>query len=153
MQLTDLLTVDRINCCDNSSSKKRVLEKISRTIAANQESLDKNTIFDSLISRERLGSTGLGHGVAIPHGRVNGCNQTIGALFTLEQGIDFGAMDNQNVDLLFALLIPENSTEEHLQILAKLAEMFSDTEFVEQLRKTRDAETLLDEIKGWQARH
>jgi len=153
MQLTDLLTLDRINCCDQTSSKKRVLEKISGTLAAKQESLNKNTIFDSLISRERLGSTGLGHGVAIPHGRVKECNQTIGALFTLEHGIDFGATDNQDVDLLFALLIPENSTDEHLQILAKLAEMFSDTKFVAQLRKARDAKTLLDEIRGWQARH
>lgn len=153
MQLTDLLTLDRINCCNQTSSKKRVLEKISGTLAAKQESLDKNTIFDSLISRERLGSTGLGHGVAIPHGRVKECHQTIGALFTLEHGIDFGATDNQDVDLLFALLIPENSTDEHLQILAKLAEMFSDTKFVAQLRKARDAKTLLDEIKGWQAGH
>jgi PTS system nitrogen regulatory IIA component len=153
MQLTELLTPDRIDCHAHNGSKKRVLERISAMLAAPEAGLEKNAIFESLFARERLGSTGLGHGVAIPHGRIKECEQTIGALITLEHGIDFDARDNQAVDLLFALLIPENSTDEHLQILAKLAEMFSDRTFVSRLREASDADTLMDEIKNWQALH
>ena len=153
MQLSELLTPDRIDCRAHSGSKKRVLERISAMLAVPEAALDKNAIFESLFSRERLGSTGLGHGVAIPHGRIKECDQTVGALVTLENGIDFDAMDNQKVDLLFALLIPENSTDEHLQILAKLAEMFNDQDFVSRLREAMDADTLMDEIKNWQALH
>lgn len=150
MQLTDLLAPERICCGSRAGSKKRVLEQISGLIAESQEALEKNEVFDSLLSRERLGSTGLGHGVAIPHGRIKGSDKAIGALVTLEHGIDFDAMDNQDVDLLFAVLVPENATDEHLQILAKLAEMFSDAELLERMRKAEDATTLLNEIRNWQ---
>jgi PTS system nitrogen regulatory IIA component len=153
MQLTDLLVPERVSCDNQASSKKRVLETLSEMIAQGQETLDKNEVFDSLLSRERLGSTGLGHGVAIPHGRLKESDKTIGAFIKLEEGIDYDAMDQQPVDLLFALLVPEHSTEEHLQLLAKLAEMFSDADVVKRLRKAHSSTALLDIVEEWQTRH
>ncbi len=135
MQLSDLLTVDRIACNVGAASKKRVLEQLSELIvSAPETTLSQMEIFDSLIARERLGSTGLGHGVAIPHGRVKASDKTVGAFIKLESGVDYDAVDQQPVDLLFGLLVPEHSTEEHLQLLASMAEMFSDSGFLNRLR-------------------
>ncbi len=153
MQLTELLTPARISCNSHATSKKRVLEQLSALLTEDQTSIGKKEVFDSLISRERLGSTGLGHGVAIPHGRVKNSDKTIGAFIKLEQGIDFDAADKQSVDLLFALLVPENSTNEHLDILAKLAEMFSDAGLIQRLREADDSASLLKEISDWQTGH
>jgi len=153
MQLTDLLVPERISCDNNASSKKRVLELLSEMIAVGQDTLDKTEVFDSLLSRERLGSTGLGHGVAIPHGRLKESDKTIGAFIKLQDGIDYDAMDHQPVDLLFALLVPEQSTDEHLQLLAKLAEMFSDAEVVNRLRSAHTTAALLNIVQEWQTRH
>jgi PTS system nitrogen regulatory IIA component len=153
MQVAELLNLDRISCNTQSASKKRVLEQLSQLLAANQETLTQNQVFDSLISRERLGSTGLGHGVAIPHGRLKESDTTLAAFIKLQEGIDFDASDNQPVDLLFALLVPEEATDEHLQLLAQLARMFSDEELVRQLRSAPDAHSLLTTIQEWQGRH
>ncbi len=150
MQVAELLDLDRISCNSQSASKKRVLEQLSQLLAANQETLSQNQVFDSLLSRERLGSTGLGHGVAIPHGRMKESDHTLAAFIKLQQGVDFDASDNQPVDLLFALLVPEEATEEHLQLLAQLARMFSDAALVQQLRNAADAHSLLTIIKEWQ---
>lgn len=149
MQVSELLDLDRISCNLHAVSKKRVLEQLSQLIADSQTDLSPTQVFDSLLSRERLGSTGLGHGVAIPHARVKNNGKTIAALIKLQQGIDYDAIDNQPVDLIFALLVPENSTEEHLQLLAQLAEMFSDKEFVSRLRASPDARALLDNLQAW----
>jgi PTS system nitrogen regulatory IIA component len=153
MQVAELLNLDRISCNTQSASKKRVLEQLSQLLAANQETLKQSQIFDSLLSRERLGSTGLGHGVAIPHGRLKESKATLAAFIKLQEGIDFDASDNQPVDLLFALLVPEEATDEHLQLLAQLARMFSDKELVQQLRAAPDARSLLTTIQEWQGRH
>lgn len=150
MQVAELLELDRISCNTQSASKKRVLEQLSQLLAANQETLSQNQVFDSLLSRERLGSTGLGHGVAIPHGRMKESDNTLAAFIKLQQGVDFDASDNQPVDLLFALLVPEEATEEHLQLLAQLARMFSDGALVKQLRDAPDARSLLTIIQEWQ---
>ncbi len=150
MQVAELLDLDRISCNTQSASKKRVLEQLSQLLAANQETLSQNQVFDSLLSRERLGSTGLGHGVAIPHGRMKESDNTLAAFIKLQQGVDFDASDNQPVDLLFALLVPEEATEEHLQLLAQLARMFSDEALVQQLRDSPDARSLLTTIQEWQ---
>ena len=150
MQVAELLELDRIRCNTQSASKKRVLEQLSQLLAANQETLSQNQVFDSLLSRERLGSTGLGYGVAIPHGRMKESDNTLAAFIKLQQGVDFDASDNQPVDLLFALLVPEEATEEHLQLLAQLARMFSDGALVKQLRDAPDAHSLLTIIQEWQ---
>ncbi len=134
MLIRDILTSERTACAVEATSKKKVLEKISELIASAETSLTQAEIFDCLLARERLGSTGLGHGVALPHGRVKHGERTLGAFIRMREAIDYDAVDHQPVDLLFALLVPENSTEEHLQILSQLAEMFSNEDFRAQLR-------------------
>ncbi|MEN8170253.1 MAG: PTS IIA-like nitrogen regulatory protein PtsN [Pseudomonadota bacterium] len=153
MQVAELLDLEHISCNTQSASKKRVLEQLSQLLSANQEALSQNQVFDSLLSRERLGSTGLGHGVAIPHGRLKQNDATLAAFIKLQQGVDFDASDNQPVDLLFGLLVPEEATEEHLQLLAQLARMFSDEQLVKQLRASPDAHSLFSAIQEWQKQH
>lgn len=150
MHISQLLSADRVACCAQSASKKRVLEQLSGLIASGQADLSQTEVFDSLIARERLGSTGLGHGVAIPHGRVKNGTRTVGAFVKLSQPVDFDSVDGQPVDLLFGLLVPEQSTEEHLQLLAQLAQMFSDPEFVARLRQSDSAAGLYQLISQWQ---
>ncbi len=151
MHIADLLTADRVACGDPSASKKRVLEQMSKLIAGGQQALNQTEVFDSLIARERLGSTGLGHGVAIPHGRVKNGTETVGAFIQLQTPIDFDAVDGEPVDLLFGLLVPEQSTQEHLELLAQLAEMFSDAQFVSGLRAAGSSADLHARLSQWQA--
>ncbi len=150
MKISDILSPERIRCAASPTSKKRALEEVGALLLNADASLTQGEIFDSLLSRERLGSTGLGHGVAIPHGRVDSATSTIGAFLQLGQGIDFDAIDDQPVDLLFGLLVPAESTEEHLQILAQLAKMFSDKKFCEQLRHSNNNEELYTLLSNWQ---
>lgn len=145
MQLSELLTPERIACNLSSQSKKRLLETVSEIISSDIQNVTPNEVFDCLLNRERLGGTGIGHGVAIPHGRLQNIDHAIGAFIKLEQAVDFDAIDNQPVDLIFALLVPENSTEEHLQVLAKIAGMFNDESIRQQLRQAPD-KTALEQI-------
>ena len=140
MQISDILQPERIVCQRDSTSKKRSLELLSELLAGALPDFAGGEIFDSLIGRERLGSTGLGKGVALPHGRLSGLKKPIGAMAILKHGTDFDAIDHNPVDLLFALLVPEESTDEHLQILAHLATMFSNQEFCAKLRSCNSSE-------------
>jgi PTS system nitrogen regulatory IIA component len=124
MKFGNLIKIDQIRLNIQTSSKKKALEAISEIITENYPEYKTNTIFETLIERERLGSTGIGYGVALPHGRLSNFTDTIGVFISLSKGIDFNAIDKQPIRLLFALLVPENSTSEHLEILAKLAEFF-----------------------------
>ncbi|HHM05621.1 MAG TPA: PTS IIA-like nitrogen-regulatory protein PtsN [Gammaproteobacteria bacterium] len=135
MEITELITPERVACGEAAGSKKKALEIISALIARADSRLVETEIFDALVARERLGSTGLGHGVALPHGRLASLDRTLGAFVRLDTGVDFDAADRQPVDLLFAMVVPEASTEEHLQILAKLARMFGDPVFRQRLRE------------------
>ncbi len=153
MQLADIITPERIACDTSAGSKKRALELLSELIAGGQDNMTTGEVFDSLLNRERLGGTGLGHGVAIPHGRLHSSDKTIGAFIKLEQGVDFDAIDHQPVDILFALMVPEHSTEEHLQTLAMLAAMFNDETLREKIRQTRTAQELYQLMLDWQATH
>lgn len=148
MLLANLLTVDRIRCNAQAASKKRVLEQLGALLAGGA-SLTPTEVFNSLLSRERLGSTGLGHGVAIPHARMKGNELTAAAFIKLEQGVDFDAVDGEPVDLVFGLLVPEASTEEHLTLLAHLAEMFSDKAFVVRLRAAASNEEIHRLLTQW----
>lgn len=151
MQFQELLSVDTIACDVDAQSKKRALECLSSLIADQQSNISSSEVFDSLINREKLGSTGIGHGAAIPHGRLDNCDTTIAAFIRLKQGIDFDAIDSQPVDLLFALIVPVESTNEHLQTLALLASMFNDQSIREKLRKASSAEAMLQLLTDWQA--
>jgi PTS system nitrogen regulatory IIA component len=154
MQLADIITPERVVSKVRATSKKRALETISDIIATNSNTkLGANDIFDSLIARERLGTTAINHGVAIPHGRVKNSMDTIGAFVQLTDGIDCDAMDHQAVKLMFALLVPEESTEEHLQLLARLANMFNNEELREQLLTAKDSQMLYDLLIQWDQSH
>ena len=148
MQINQLIAPDRVICLSDISSKKRVLEELSRLLGQAAVGLDPADIFNRLIERERLGSTGLGHGVALPHARIGENDATIGAFIKLDKGVDFDSPDHEPADLLFALLVPEAHTDEHLQILASLAGMFSDAEFCDSLRQCQTSEELSDKIKS-----
>ena len=149
MNITDLITRERIVCDSEVTSKKRVIEVLSELLATGQADLTPRLIFDSLIGRERLGSTGLGHGVALPHGRFNPIQQAIGAFIKIGKGVDFDAIDREPVDLVFGLLVPDHYTDEHLKILAHLAEMFSDRSFCQQLRDSDSDQTLFERLRDW----
>lgn len=142
MEISSILTPGLTFCNVTSVSKKRVIEISAELIASKVPGLDASKIYDALIAREQLGSTGLGNGIAIPHCRVPKCKETIGSLVKLEQGIDFDAIDNAPVDLLFFLLVPENTIEGHLEVLKTLAERFNSAEFCQRLREAGTDEAL-----------
>ncbi|TAK48253.1 MAG: PTS IIA-like nitrogen-regulatory protein PtsN [Betaproteobacteria bacterium] len=131
------------------SSKKRLFEQIG-LLFENHHGIARNRVFDSLFDRERLGSTGLGQGVAIPHGRLKGLKEALGAFMRLAQPVPFDAPDGKPVTLVFTLLVPEQATEKHLQILSELAQMFSDRELREALAGAPDAGSLHRLISAWQ---
>lgn len=149
MIISALLTPERVVCLDQINSKKRALEAMGQLLASGTEAMDPAEIFNRLIERERLGSTGLGYGVAIPHARLGAEAQTIGAFIKLDQGIDFDSPDHMPTDLMFGLLVPEEHTDEHLKILAALAALLSDTRFTEELRESHNAEELYELLMSW----
>lgn len=142
LTIDNILAPELTLCRVPASSKKRVLETIAEHIHHQDEILSDIEIFSNLISRERLGSTGIGQGIAIPHCRLEGLDRVIGVLMTLAEPIDFDAIDNQPVDLVFALIVPKEATSEHLELLSQLAEKFNDNAFCERLRQCEDAGTL-----------
>jgi len=152
MNITDLLMPDRVSCRDDLGSKKRLLEYVSELLAGSSAELTQNEIFDALINRERLGSTGLGKGVAIPHGRIASLERPVCAFVKLATPVDFDATDGQAVDLIFTLLVPENSTEEHLQVLSTIAEIFSNAGISMALRQCDTDSCLLEQLCQWEAR-
>jgi PTS system nitrogen regulatory IIA component len=154
MHLADIISPDRVISNVQAKSKKRLFETISDVIASNADvSMGANDIFDSLIARERLGTTAIGHGIAIPHGRIKESSKTIGAFVQLSDGVDCDALDDQAVKLIFAVLVPENTNEEHLQLLARLAEMFKNSELREKLLAAQDNKTLYDLLVQWDQTH
>ena len=131
------------------SSKKRLFEQVG-LLFENNHGIGRSLVFDSLFARERLGSTGLGQGVAIPHGRIKGLKDALGAFVRLAQAVPFDAPDAKPVQLLFVLLVPEQATEKHLQILSELAQMFSDRALRESMTLAADAAALHRLIAAWQ---
>ncbi len=152
MNITDLLTPERVLCCADTGSKKRLLEQLGALLESSASSLSQNEIFDALVNREKLGSTGLGKGVAIPHGRMAALEQPVCAFIKLDQPVDFDATDNQPVDLVFALLVPEDSTEEHLQVLSTIAEIFSNSALCATLRECATDSCILEQLYQWESR-
>lgn len=142
IRLEDILTPGRSLVNVPGGSKKRALEYIANLVAREMPDLDQQTIFESLIAREKLGSTGFGNGIAIPHCRLPGCPAPISVLLRLEAPIDFDAIDGAPVDLLFVLLVPEAATDEHLQLLRQIASMLDRGEIRERLRQVESSEAL-----------
>lgn len=142
--MKDILTPARTLCRAPGLSKKRLFETIASIISEDQPALVYDEVFSQLTAREKLGSTGLGQGIAIPHCRVDACPEPLGTLVTLEQAIDFDAPDDQPVDLLFALLVPGEAHQQHLDILANVARLFSQPDFCRQLRAAPDSQALFE---------
>ncbi|WP_226665868.1 PTS IIA-like nitrogen regulatory protein PtsN [Microbulbifer aggregans] len=142
MTLEALLSPRLSLCHLAGSSKKKLLLNIAQAIAEQYPELDSDTVFNQLVARERLGSTGIGEGVAIPHCRLPGCMHPIGVLCTTAPAVDFDAIDRQPVDLLFALLVPEDSDQEHLDTLAEIATLFSDSRVRDKLREASTSDEL-----------
>ena len=132
-----------------ASSKKRLFEQAG-LLFENHDGIARSQVFDSLFARERLGSTGLGQGVAIPHGRIKGLKEALGAFIRLAQPVPFDAPDGAPVTLAFVLLVPEKATEKHLQILSELAQMFSDRSLREAMMAAKDAAELHQVVMAWQ---
>jgi PTS system nitrogen regulatory IIA component len=145
------LVEERIGCNVEAASKKRVLEQLGQRLAEAVPDLNQDMVFDALLDRERLGSTGLGKGIALPHARMPQITKALAAFIQLPEGIDFDAIDNQPVDLAFAMLVPEEATDEHLQLLAKLAQMFNDQDFCAALRRATTASELYQLIEQQEA--
>ena len=122
-------------------SKKRVFERAAEAMGA-ALNLSSETIYRALLAREKLGSTAIGEGIAIPHCRINECSEAAGCLVTLQEPIDYGSADGQDVDVIFVLLVPEEATEAHLKLLAALARSFSNAEMRDRVRQTQDPEAL-----------
>ncbi len=131
-----------------ASSKKRVFEQAG-LLFENNQGIARSTVFDSLFARERLGSTGLGQGIAIPHGRIKGLKDAVGGFFRLGTPVQFDAPDGKPVSLLFVLLVPEQANEHHLQLLSELAQMFSDPAFREELANAEGADEIHALFAGW----
>ena len=140
--LTNILSASQVLLDLDASSKKRVFEQAGMLFETHL-GLGRSIIFDSLFAREKLGSTGLGQGIAIPHGRIKGLKHAAGAFMRLATPVPFDAPDGRPVNLLFILLVPEQATEQHLQILSELAQRFSDRTFRESLQAAPDAATVV----------
>ena len=140
--LTGLLSTSRIRLNVSAPSKKRMLEELAGLLSHNRSDLHRDTVFQVLNERERLGSTGIGGGIALPHGRLNGLTEPLAAVIRLRQALDFDSVDERPIQLIVGLLVPANATEQHLNILASLAETFNNTEQREAIFRARDAQTL-----------
>ncbi|QSX29543.1 PTS IIA-like nitrogen regulatory protein PtsN [Shewanella cyperi] len=146
----ELSTILRPECttCATPGSKKKVLELISDIASAQYPTLSSQEIFESLLAREKMGSTGIGNGIAIPHGRLNSIETPIAVLVKCEEAISFDAIDKQPVDILFALLVPSDQCQQHLSTLAAMAEKLNDKQILKQLRKSQDDAELYQVITG-----
>lgn len=146
MLVNELITLSSTLCNLEGVSKKRVLETVSQLVSEQNPDMDDTCVFNGLHGREKLGSTGIGDGIAIPHCRLSECQKAIGFLIKLDSPIDFDSIDRKPVDLLFALIVPEDATSEHLQTLATIAELFSKPDVREQLRQAETNQALYDKI-------
>ncbi len=146
MPISSLLATDHVFADAHVTSKKRLLELIADK-AAEHLRLPQKRIFSRLLERERLGSTGLGEGFAVPHARLDGLDRIHACFLKLDQPIAFDAADQKPVDLVFVLFVPEDATEEHLQILAALAKLFSQPGLAENIRHSHDSQDILDIIR------
>jgi PTS system nitrogen regulatory IIA component len=147
-QIAQLLPAENILLDLDARSKERLFERLGALFETNL-GLSRTTVVDSLLAREKLGSTGLGQGIAIPHGRIRGLAEARGAFVRMREPIGFDAPDGKPVAQLFVLLVPEQATEQHLQLLSELAQMFSERSFRERLAGARDASSVHGEFVGW----
>jgi len=142
--LRGLLSRERVAVNVKISSKKRMLEELAELLSRQLPAMDQHTVFSILNERERLGSTGIGHGIALPHGRLNGIQEPIAAAMKLQKPLNFDAIDDQPIILVIGLLVPAEATDQHLRILSDLAGAFSDSGFRRTVSEASDADTLFN---------
>lgn len=152
MEILDLLTSKSVMTCVRASSKKQVLHELAKQ-AAELTGLHERKIFDVLLERERLGTTGVGRGIAIPHGKLPDLDRLYGVVALLEQPVDFDAVDDQPVDLLFLLLAPESAGADHLKALARISRLLRDGARCDQLRGVSDSDELFKQLTAQTASH
>ena len=146
MEIKDILSPDCTLCAAQGTSKKRILEIISQIANQHLLDVDQATILASLVCREKMGSTGIGGGIALPHGRLENIDKVMAVLVTSKPAIDYEAIDNNPVDIFFAILVPENKAQEHLQTLSTIAAKLSDKENLRKLRAAQSNEQLFEAI-------
>lgn len=147
MKLQDILTLDCTLCAVESTSKKRIFDSICETASKHITELSQHELLEALINREQMGSTGIGNGIAIPHGRISDGNQVVAVLLTTQTPIDFDAIDNRLVDIFIALFVPESACQQHLGTLQNIAQLFSDKKIAKQIRKCQDSQQLFNLIQ------
>ena len=138
MKISDILSPKNVLLNIECNSKKATIELLAKNLADSNNGISQVEIIDCLTAREKLGSTGLGNGIAIPHGRLKYCKEAIASFVKLNNGVDYEAVDKIPVDLVFALIVPQESTDEHLNILAILAKTLSNQETISKLRKSKN---------------
>ena len=149
MDISDLITKERIVEAHSTGSKKQLLDDLSG-IAASHTGIANRNIFDTLIERERLGSTGVGNGIAIPHGKLEGLEEMTAFLIRLETPVDFESLDNMPVDLVFCLLAPDDAGADHLKALARIARLVRDPDTVRKIRLAKDVDGIFGILFGMQ---
>jgi len=137
MELADILSKDCVIACAKATSKRQLLQQFAE-MAASAADLDKQVVFETLMNREHLGSTGLGNGIAIPHGKIKGLDRVVAIFARLENPIDFDSVDDEPVDLALMLLAPEGSGADHLKALSRVARLLRSDGVVEELRASRE---------------
>lgn len=148
MSITSLLTQELTVANIDGVSKKRVIDTLAQLFAEVRPDIDPTSLFRQLVNREKLGSTGIGLGIAIPHCRCADTNNTLIACLSLSDPIDFDSIDHQPVDLVFAMIVPENAESEHLELLSSIASKLQDDSYVAKLRKAKNSEELYDAARS-----
>lgn len=149
MSLEGILEPERVVCDIDVRSKKHALDVVSEVLANGERPLHKLAIFESLVNRERLGSTAIGCGVAIPHARLDDLRSIRAAFLRLSEPVDFDAADGKPVRMLFGLLVPDGDEETHLRLLSTIAKMLASEEFREALDEASDADDLYELLTGF----
>lgn len=144
MNIDSILVPERTRCNLQATSKKRAIEEAAGYLADALPEVSAAEIYEGLINREKLGTTAIGHGIAIPHCRMQNCSSTIGGLFRLSQAVDFAAFDDQPVEIMFVLIVPSEEADEHLQTLAMLAERFESSDYRKKLLTAKSDRELYD---------
>jgi PTS system nitrogen regulatory IIA component len=143
MIITDIISLDRTQCAVECHSKKRIFEVITEIALKQNPRLNQDEVLTSLVNREKMGSTGIGNGIAIPHGRIVGLEHIMAIIVTSEEPIEFDAIDGKPVDIFFAILVPSDEAETHLKALAGIARKLSDKEIVKAIRNAEDKKAIV----------
>lgn len=147
MKLLELLNLNCTLCAVQATSKKRILEVICETASTELQDFSTYELLTSLMTREKMGSTGIGNGIAIPHGRLTHSEKTVAIVATTEQAVDFDAIDSRPVDLFVALFVPEQQCQEHLATLQNIAQLLTDKQLCKQIRKSTTSQEIFELIK------